>query len=152
MSAKEKEKDINLRRMAQTDIDAVLALDRKVGRGQNHITYRDMIATDPCGPLDLSFVAEIDNKVVGFVLARLAYLYIPFTEVCLIHGIVADPEYRGHHIGSKLVNELISHCELEGINTVRALVAEHDTELRKFVEYLGFRRSNITNYDKTFES
>ena len=66
---------VNIRRMGRRDIDAVLALDRKVGRGQNHITCRDMIATDPHEPLDLSFVAEADNSIVGFILARLACIH-----------------------------------------------------------------------------
>jgi hypothetical protein len=31
-------------------------------------------------------------------------------------------------------------------------VRERDTELKKFIESLGFRRSTIINYDKTFEA
>ena len=45
MSAMERE-TINIRRMARSDIDAVLALDRKIGMGQSRISYRDM-ATSP---------------------------------------------------------------------------------------------------------
>lgn len=151
MSAMERE-TVNIRRMVRSDIDAVLALDKEIGGGQSRISYRDLVATDPGGPLDLSFVAEAQGQVVGFILARLAYLYIPFTEVCVIHGIVVDPEYQRHGIGSKLVNELLSHCHVEEINTIRALVNEHDTELRRFTERLGFHRSTILNYDKTFDS
>jgi len=143
---------VNIRRMVRSDIDAVLALDKKIGGGQSRICYRDMVTTDPGGPLDSSFVAEADGRVVGFILARLAYLYIPLTEVCVIHGIVVDPDYQRSRIGSRLVNELLSHCHVEEINTIRALVNEHDTKLRSFVEQLGFRRSTILNYDKTFES
>lgn len=150
MSARGRE--ITLRRMSRGDIDAILAISRKLGGGRSQISYRDMVATDPGGPLDLSFVAVTDGKVVGFVLARLAYLYIPLTEVCLIHGIVVDPDYRRLHIGSRLVNELVAHCQLEDINTIRALVNERDADLRAFVDRLGFRRSNIVNYDKTMES
>ena len=151
MSAMERE-TVNLRRMVRSDIDAVLALDKEIGKGQSRINYRDMAATDPGGALDLSFVAEAHGQVVGFILARLAYLYIPFTEVCVIHSIVVDPDYRRHGIGGKLVNELLNHCHVEEINTIRALVNEHDTELRRFVEQLGFRRSTTINYDKTFDS
>ena len=151
MSATERIK-VNIRRMERGDIDAVLALDKEIGRGKSSITYRDMIANDPGGPLDLSFVAEADSRVVGCILARLAYVYIPFTELCLIHGIVVAPDYQRHGIGSRLVNELLSHCQDEEINTVRALVGERDTELRQFIEHLGFRRSTIVNYDKTLES
>ena len=151
MSATE-EAAINIRRMLRKDIDDVLALDKEVGKGQSSVSYRDMVATDPAGPFDMSFVAEVGGRIAGFILARLAYLYIPFTEVCVIHSIVVAPEYQRHHIGSRLVNELVSHCHVEEINTIRALVSKHDAELRSFVERLGFRSSTIINYDKTFES
>ena len=151
MSAMERE-TVNIRRMARSDIDAVLALDKEIGRGQSRISYRDMVATDPGGPLDLSFVAEADGRVVGFILARLAYLYIPFAEVCVIQGIVVNPDYQRRGIGSRLVNELLSYCHTEEINTIRAIVHEQNTELRRFVEELGFHRSAILNYDKTFET
>jgi N-acetylglutamate synthase-like GNAT family acetyltransferase len=143
--------NVSIRRMRRSDIDDVLALDKKIGGGKGSMTRRDIFTMDPEGPTALSFVAESGDKVVGFVLARLAYVYIPFSEVCLIHGIVVSPEHQGHGIGSGLVHELMSHCEEEGIPTLRALVGERDTELRKFIENLGFSRSTIINYDRTFE-
>lgn len=144
--------NVNVRRMTRIDIDGVLALNRKIGGGRSYITYRDLIASDPGGPLDLSFIAEADNHVLGFILARLAYLYVPFTEVCVIQGITVDPDYQRHGIGSRLIGELVSHCQLEEINTVRALISERDSDLKRFAEQIGFRRSNIINYDKTIES
>ena len=142
---------VNVRRMTRGDIGAILALERKIGKGKSRISYKDMIATDPEGPLDLSFGAESDGQIIGFILARLAYLSIPLTEVCIIHGIVVDPDYQRHGIGGKLVNALVDHCHAEGIDTIRALVEEENAELRRFAEQMGFRRSNIINYDKTFE-
>ena len=151
MSAIERE-TVNIRRMLRRDIDAVLALDWKIGGGRGLISYNDMAAADIGGPLDLSFVAETDGKIIGLLLTRLAYLMVPFAEVCIIQGIAVDPDYQRRGIGSRLVNELLSHCHAEGINKVRALIDEGNTELRRFAESLGFRRSNIINYDKTFET
>jgi ribosomal protein S18 acetylase RimI-like enzyme len=111
-----------------------------------------MAATVPGGPLDVSFVTCIDGKVVGFIIARVAYLMIPLTEVCLIQGILVDPEYQEKGIGSKLLEKLLDFCNEEGIHTVRGLVEERNEDLRRVLERLGFRRSNIINYDKNFES
>ena len=140
---------INIRRMTPKDLDEVLVLISKMTKGKSRITYRDLIANEPGGPLDLSFVAEAKGQMVGFILARLEFVYIPLLEVCLIYSVGVDPEYQARHIGAALVNELIKYCHLQDIPTVRALVAEDDEPLRRFVEYLGFRRSNIINYDKT---
>ncbi len=143
---------VDIRRMARSDIDAVLAIDRKTSGGRGLITYRDMVAIDPGGAFDLSFVAETDRQVVGFILARLSYVGVPFTEIALIHALAVDPAYQKRGIASKLVNALLERCHTEGVSTVRAVVAERNTELRHFFERLGFYRSALINYTRNFES
>lgn len=149
MSAKES--TVDLRRMTRSDIDAVLDIDRKISGGQGLITHRDMVAVDPGGTLDLSFVAEIGGKVVGFILARLTYVGVPFVEIAVIQAIVVDPGYQRQGIASRLVNALLGHCHAEGINTTRAVLDERNAALKRFFQRLGFRRSELINYAKTFE-
>jgi ribosomal protein S18 acetylase RimI-like enzyme len=98
--------------MTSSDLDEVLVLISKMTKGKPRITYRDLIANEPGGPLDLSLVAEAKGKMVGFVLARVEFVYIPLVEVCLIYSVGVDPEYRVRHIGAALVNELIKYCHL----------------------------------------
>ena len=143
---------INIRRMARSDIDTVLTLIKETSGGQNFISHKDVVATYIGEALDLSFVAEANDRVVGFVLARLAYLYIPLTEVCIIHAIAVAPDYQRSRIGNRLISGLLSYCQVKDITTIRVLVNAYDTELRRFVDRLGFRQSTILNYDKTFEN
>ena len=150
MSAKEGA--VNLRRMTRSDIDAVLDIDRKIGGGRGLITYRDMVAVDPGGALDLSFVAEVGGKVAGFILARLTYVGVPFVEIAVIQAIVVDPGYQHRGIASQLVNALLGYCHAEGINNVRAVADERNADLKRFFQRLGFHRSELINYAKTFES
>ena len=138
--------------MTRSDIKAILILDKKLTEGRGILSYKDMAAVNPGGPLDLSFVAEVEGKVIGFIMTRLAYLMIPFIEVCIMQGIVVDPDYRGRGIGGKLLDGLLDYCEAEEINTIRAIVPQGNEKLRLFVEAHGFRRSKIINYDKTFET
>jgi len=72
--------------------------------------------------------------------------------VCILQGILVDPDYQSRGIGVRLLGKLVGYCQDEGINTIRALVQEGNDELRHFVERLGFHRSTIVNYDKTFGS
>lgn len=143
---------LKLRRMTRYDIDSVLELCKKVGGQQSRLCSRDLNAMTPGESLDMSFVAEDNGKLVGFVKARLEYMYVPVVEVCLIHTTIIDPDYQKRGIGSMLINELFDSCVLNEINTVRALIDEDDIELRTFAENLGFRRSKIINYDKTIEN
>ena len=142
----------SIRRMERRDIGAVLALNRQYGGKQSLITYKEMVATEPAEPLDFSFVSEAEGEIIGFVLARMSYLGAPFTgEVCVIHGMVVAPEYQRLGIGSALIDELLSYCYDEGVNTARAFVEDTDKRLKRFVERLGFHRSPVISYDKTFE-
>ena len=151
MNPAEKE-TVDIRRMARSDIDAVLAIDRKIGGGRGLITYRDMVAIDPGGAFDLSFVAEADRQVLGFILARLTYVGVPFIEVALIHALAVDPAHQKRGIASKLANALLERCHAEGVNTVRSVVPERNTELRHFFERLGFHQSSLINYTRSFET
>jgi len=145
-------KDVMVRRMSRADIDSVIDLDRQIGKGKSQITYKDMVALDPGGPLDFSFVAQIGNKITGFVLARLMYMGMPFSEFCVINAIDVAEDYQGKGIGRRLVDEVLDRCSKEGVNTVRAIFPEKNEKLRKNVENLGFHRSPIANYDITLES
>jgi len=140
---------VTIRRMTRTDIEAIIDLDKKIGGGKSEITYKDMVSLDPGGPLDFSFVAEISNKVAGFVLARLMYMGMPFSEFCVINAIDIAEEHRGQGVGRRLVNEILDKCHDEGIYIVRAIFPEKNEKLRKAVENLGFRRSPVVNYDMT---
>jgi ribosomal protein S18 acetylase RimI-like enzyme len=145
-------KDVMVRRMSRADIDSVIDLDRQIGKGKSQITYKDMVALDPGGPLDFSFVAQVGNKITGFVLARLMYMGMPFSEFCVINAIDVAEDYQGKGIGRRLVDEVLDRCAKEGVNTVRAIFPEKNEKLRKNVENLGFHRSPIANYDITLES
>lgn len=145
------ENELSVRRMMRNDIDTVLALDRKIGSGQSTISYRDLVVTDPGGPLDFSFVCEYRTAVVGFILARLEYLGIPLIGTCVIDGIAVDPDYQKHGIGSKLVSNVMDRCYAESVPRARALIDEDDTDLARMFLRLNFKPSKIINYDATFD-
>ena len=72
---------VTIRPMTRNDIHDILAFDRRVNEGRSVLNHKDMAVMDPGGPLDLSFVAEVNGTLVGFIISRLMYLMIPFTEV-----------------------------------------------------------------------
>lgn len=148
-----KEAKVSIRRMIRSDIHEVLALDRIIrGSGRDVIRYEDLASANPGTPPDLSFVAEVDGKIVGFSINRSVYLMVPLTEVCIIHAILVHPDYQERGIGSKLIQALLNHCQTEGVDTVRALVPEDNKELQALIERQGFQRSHIVNFDKTLET
>lgn len=151
--ARAKKVEVKIRRMIRSDIHEVLVLDRIIrGSKRDIIKFEDLTSANPGTPPDISFVAEVDGRIVGFSINRSTYLMVPLTEVCIIHAILVDPDYRGLGIGGKLIEALLKHCQTEGIGTVRALIPTGNKELQDIFKQHGFKRSRIINFDKSFES
>ena len=135
-------KVLKIRRLVSTDITPTL------GIWWADIPNKEMVASQLRGPLDLSFIAEYEGLLVGFILAKLVYAGMPMTGVGVIFLIAVNPDYQERGIGSILIDTLKDHCKSEGIETIRALIPQNDTKIKKYFEKAGFRTSNIINYDK----
>ena len=147
-----KETKVNIRRMERSDIHEVLTLYRTIGGSEGDaIDFRDLASVNPGTPPDVSFVAEVDGKLVGSSINRSWFLMVPLTEVCIIHAILVHPDYQGQGIGRKLIQALLYHCQMEDVGTVRALIPEGNKELQDLFERQGFQCSHIVNFDKTIE-
>jgi ribosomal protein S18 acetylase RimI-like enzyme len=150
---KAKEAKIKIRLMTRSDIHEVLALNRIIqGLKRDVISFEDMASANPGTPPDLSFVAEAEDRIVGFAINRSMYLMVPLTEVCIIHAIFVHPEYQDRGIGSQLIKALLKHCQTEGISTVRALVPKDNEVVQDLFRRQGFKRSSIINFDKACKS
>lgn len=144
-----RESKIRIRPMEPEDIDPVLVIDRKISGVRRAVTYTDLITGDLGGVLDLSFVAEVDGQVAGFILARRAYVGEPVMEVGLIQILGVDPDYWRQGIATKLVNVLLEHCQSKGLKAVRIMVNEGDSQLQGLFQRMGFRRGQLIDYSKT---
>ena len=154
MGTANKRARVSIRRMTHSDIHEVLVLDRVIrGSRRDVIKFEDLASANPGTPPDISFVAEVEGRIVGFSINRSTYLMVPLTEVCIIHAILVDPDYRGLGIGGKLIEALLNHCQTEGVGMViRALIPRDNKQLQALFKRKGFQRSHIVNFDKAIES
>ena len=152
MTAKERGKSkIRVRPMEPEDIDSVLAIDSKITGVRRAATYTDLIIGDLGKIPDLSFVAEVNGEVQGFILARRAYFGEPFTEVGLIQILGVEPDYWRQGIATQMVNALVETCQFKKLNAVRIMIDESDDQLQSLFQRLGFRRGKLIDYTKTFK-
>jgi ribosomal protein S18 acetylase RimI-like enzyme len=150
MTATEKrESKIRVRPMEAVDIDSVIAIDSKITGVRRAATYTDLIIGDLGKIPDLSFVAEVNGEVQGFLLARRSYFGEPFTEVGLIQILGVDPDHWRQGIATSLVNALVETCQSKKLNAVRIMVDERDDQLQNLFQRLGFRRGKLIDYTKT---
>ena len=141
-----KTETVKVRHVMHYDIDSILSLHKRIGVKQSNISY--MISSGFGGPMDFSFIAELDKKVVGVIIAHLMYIYIPIAEVCFVNGIIVDPQHWRHRIGTKLTDELTKFCHTQNVRVIRCLAEEGNKELNEFVKARGFRHSKIVAWEK----
>jgi ribosomal protein S18 acetylase RimI-like enzyme len=136
-------KKVIIRRMVSSDITPTLEI------WWADIPQKEMVASQLHGPFDSSFIAEYEGRFVGFILARLIYTGLPMTGVGVIFFIAVKPDYQNCGVGTMLIEVLKSNCKAAGIETIRALVPQNDTRIKKYFEKLGFRDSSIINLDSS---
>ncbi len=133
---------VKIRPMTAEDVNAVLSMEWA------EVPEKEMVRSQRGGRLDASFIAELEGVLIGFVLARIIYVGRPMTGVCQLNLIAVRPDQRKKGVAAILLDQLQAHCKGRGITTVRALVDESDSRLRKYFERAGFKPSTVVNYDK----
>jgi GNAT superfamily N-acetyltransferase len=156
--------ELKIRPMERGDIDSIIAIYSKIreekipGVKRSRLSYRgamtydEIAVSNPGGPLDLSLIAEVDGKPVGFIWSGLAYVGIPVDEVGLIYMLIVDPDYQKQGIAGKLVNALIKRCRDRGVNTVRAVIHQRHWELQNYFQKLGFSHSELVIFTRATQS
>jgi len=141
-----KEGEIRIRQMTPNDIEAVMSIDRKISGLNRSLTYdiNDVIG----GNIELSFIAEVDDKAVGFVLSSLAYVSDEIFEACVIQTMGVDPDYWRRGIASKLIQALLDAARSKGIRMIRIMIDKKDSELIGLFEHLSFTRGRFIDYSR----
>lgn len=144
-----KESKVRIRPMEPVDIDAVLAIDKKISGVRRAVSFTDLITGDLGGVLDLSFVAEADGHIAGFILARRAYVGEPVAEAGLIQILGVDPDYQRQGIATKMVESLLETSQAKKLKAIQIMVNESDSQLQAFFAHMGFKRGQLIDYTKT---
>ncbi len=144
-----KEVSLRIRPMQPEDIDSILAIDRKISGFQRALTYKDLFGGLTGGQIDLSFVAETNSQVIGFVLALLTYVPEQVTEACVIQILGVDPDYRRQGVAAKLIEAMLDESRSRGIKMARVMVDQHDSQLQGFFKHLGFHHGRLIDYSRS---
>ena len=91
-----------------------------------------------------SQVAEVDGRVVGFMLGELRAGEFGIEEPSgWIERFGIDPDHRGRDLGKQMFEAMRRHFRSEGALTVRTLVDQGDASVSGFLGALGFAPSPL---------
>jgi ribosomal protein S18 acetylase RimI-like enzyme len=133
---------IKVRRLASSDITSTL------GIWWANIPDKDVMVAQLQSPLDLSFIAEYEGILIGFILAQLQYSGFPTTGTGVVFLTAVSPDYQKHGIGTMLINALEKYTRSKGIGTIRVVVPQSDVKNIRYFTKVGFGKSVMINYDK----
>jgi predicted N-acetyltransferase YhbS len=133
--------DVKVRAMTGRDLSSILSYD------WSEIPEKDMVALQLGGKVDASLVAELDQQLIGFILARVVFVGRPMISVCQLHLMAVKPDHQGKGVGSMMLDSLYDQCASNHVSTIRALVKDDDAKLLDYFERLGFHRSHTLNLE-----
>jgi ribosomal protein S18 acetylase RimI-like enzyme len=92
-----------------------------------------------------SFVAEIDGRVVGYMISYIVHAGFGLDKSAWIATLGVDPKYMGQGIGKRLAKEILSFYKQRGIQHIMTSVRWDSVDLLSFFKTLGFDRSDFIN-------
>jgi ribosomal protein S18 acetylase RimI-like enzyme len=143
-------KEIYVRNLEKRDLSAIVNLEeRQTGIARPAYWEKRIEISEAIRPHWASLVAEIENRVVGFVLGRAGEFEfgLPGT-IAWIEIIGVDPAYRGQGIAQQLVGQFAESAEDHGIKTIFTLISNSQDEMQQFFSRLGFVHGKMLHYQK----
>jgi len=137
--------DILCRSLHAMDLPAIVKIDRKIS-GKDHRRYYEQKLAEALGEsgVRVSLVAEQDDHVVGFAMARVDFGEFDRMEpAAVLDSIAVDPDYAHHLVGTALLSQLLASLKVLQIEVIRT-----ETDAEHF-DVLGFlHRSGFTSSQK----
>jgi len=136
--------ETRIRPLDELDISAIVRIDERIsGAYRPDIWERRVgfyLRRDP----GASQVAEVDGRVVGFMLGDLRAGEFGLEEPSgWIERFGIDPDHRGHDLGRRMFTAMVDHFRDGGAHTVRTLVDRSDAGLTGFLGALGLTPSPL---------
>jgi ribosomal protein S18 acetylase RimI-like enzyme len=130
-----------VRNLRADDVEALIAIDAAaVGRRRERFLALKVKQAFADSGIAVSLVAELDDHVVGFLLARVYYGEFGVVEPAAVLDVLGvHPDYRGRRVASALVDQLRTNLLGLGIPKLQTEVQWDSPELITFFQHEGFR-------------
>lgn len=89
------------------------------------------------------FVAEIDQKIVGFIESRIFPDFVEGASIAIIQSLIVDSNYRRRDIGSKLIQKVIEEVKEHYVVELHVWVNFDNQLAEQFYKKHGFKKRSL---------
>jgi ribosomal protein S18 acetylase RimI-like enzyme len=134
---------VSARAMQQSDLPSIVKIDRRISGKDNAAFYEQKLA-EVFGEsgIRVSLVAEQDDHVVGFVMARVDFGEFDRIEpAAVLDSIAVDPGYTHRLVGTALLSQLLANLATLRIEVIRSEADAEHFDVLHFLQRNGFSNS-----------
>jgi ribosomal protein S18 acetylase RimI-like enzyme len=144
--------NLQIRKIKAEDASDISQIQSAITKSSPTIDFRQIIEQQVRKDEDVSFVAEIGGKVVGYMISYIVYGGFGLEKGAWIATLGVAPKFMGQGIGKRLAEEILEVYRKKGINDIFTSVRWDSVDLLSFFKTLGFDRSSFINLRKELDS
>ena len=142
---------LRLRGLEARDVTEISKILKAITEKRGTKDYQRAVEEEVKREDRVSFVAELNGKVVGFIITYILYGAFGLEKSAWIGLFGVDPKYMGRGVGERMAQEVFNSLRKIGIKNIFSSVGWDSTDLLSFFKSLGFDRSNFINLEKTID-
>jgi len=141
-----------IRSLRNGDCNDIDRIYHSIVKNSEKIDFRRVIDEQSLtGSSASSFAAELNGKVVGFIISYILSGGFGIDKGAWIALICVDPKFMGKGIGKSMAKKMFDYYKEQGIANIYTSVRWDSTDLLSFFKALAFDRSNFINLRKVLE-
>ncbi len=137
-----------IRKLKDTDADDISKTHSAITMMPIKGDFKRMVIDQARKEEDASFVAAIDEEVVGFLISYILAGGFGIEKSAWLPQVGVHPKCTGQGIGKALADFAFKYHREQGIKNVYTSVRWYDTDVLSFFKTLGFDRSEFINLRK----
>lgn len=143
--------NVSVRALKKEDAEEIIRIHAAITKEAVQSDFKRVIEEHVKGGGNTSLVAEIQDRVVGYMITYILSGGFGIEKSAWIALLGVDPKYMGRGIGKRLAQEVFAFCEKKGIKNIFTSVGWDSADLLSFFKTLGFDRSKFINLKRTLE-
>ena len=140
-----------IRKIKLEDAPEITAIQAGITKSSTVIDFRHVIEEQVQKSGNVSFAAELNGRVVGYMISYIVFGGFGLEKSAWIATLGVDLKYMGQGIGRLLAEKLLAVYREKGIDYIFTTVRWDSVDLLSFFKTLGFDRSHFIHLTKKLE-